>query len=97
MGLVKEYEEYIPSAVGVAAVAGAVTNTVGLTDFGTNDAEAEKSIPGGEVIQVSSELTKIKNDFKDAQGTTTDRLDALKQKGYTDQEILKLKQELDID
>jgi hypothetical protein len=97
MELVKEYEEYIPSAVGVAAIAGAVTNTVGLTDFGTSDAEAEKSIPGGEVIQVSSELTKIKNDFKDARGTTIDRLDALKQKGYTDQEILKLKQELDID
>ena len=97
MELVKKHEQYIPALAGGAALAGTVTNTIGLTNFGINDKDAEKSMPGSKIINVSSELTKIKNDFKDTPGNTTDRLDALKQKGYTDQEILKLKRELDID
>jgi hypothetical protein len=97
MELVKDYEEYIPSAIGVAGAAAAVTDTVGLTNFGAAGGEDATAESPGQIINVSPELTKIKNDFKEAQGTTTERLDALQQKGYTDQEILKLKQELDID
>jgi hypothetical protein len=97
MELVKDYEEYIPSAIGVAGAAAAVTDTVGLTNFGDDGGEDATAESPGQIINVSPELTKIKNDFKEAQGTTTERLDALQQKGYTDQEILKLKQELDID
>jgi hypothetical protein len=97
MKLVKDYEEYIPSAIGVAGAAAAVTDTVGLTNFGAAGGEDATAESPGQIINVSPELTKIKNDFKEAQGTTTERLDALQQKGYTDQEILKLKQELDID
>ena len=97
MELVKEYEEYIPTAVGAAALGVGVTDTIGLTDFGTNTKDAEKSIPGGKVITVSDDLVKIKDDFKTGDGTTSERLEALKQKGYSESQIMNLKRELDID
>ena len=97
MELVKEYEEYIPTAVGAAAIGASVTDTIGLTDFGTDTKDAEKSIPGGKVITVSDDLVKIKDDFKTVDGTTSQRLEALKQKGYSESQIMNLKRELDID
>lgn len=97
MELVKEYEEYIPTAVGAAAIGASVTDTIGLTDFGTDTKDAEKSIPGGKVITVSDDLVKIKDDFKSVDGTTSQRLEALKQKGYSESQIMNLKRELDID
>lgn len=97
MELVKEYEEYIPTAIGAAALGTAVTDTVGLTDFGTDTKDAAKSIPGGKVITVSDDLVKIKDDFKSVKGTTSERLTALKQQGYSETEIMNLKRELDID
>ena len=97
MELVKEYEEYIPTAVGAAALGVSVTDTIGLTDFGTDTKDAEKSIPGGKVITVSDDLVKIKDDFKTGDGTTSERLEALKQKGYSESQIMNLKRELDID
>lgn len=97
MELVKQNEDALPTIAGVAGVGTAITDTVGLTDFGTSAEDAEKSIPGGTVITVSDDLVQIKDDFKSASGTTTDRLNALKQKGYSDADIMELKRQLDID
>lgn len=97
MELVKNNQDMIPGLAAGAAVVGTVTDMTGLTDFGTSADDAEKSIPGGEVIEVSSELVQIKDDFKQSNGTTTERLDALAQQGYTPEEIMQLKRELDID
>ena len=94
MDLVKDY---IPTIAGTAAVGAAVTDMVGITNFGTDSQEAGESVPGGEVITVSDDLVEIKNDFKSFKGTTSERLEYLKQQNYSDAEIMKLKQELDID
>lgn len=94
MNLVKKYAPEIATA---AAGTTAVTDMIGITDFGTDSKEAGESVPGGEVITVSDDLVEIKDDFKSFNGTTSERLENLKQQGYSDAEIMKLKRELDID
>ena len=94
MNLVKKYAPEIATA---AAGTTAVTDMIGITDFGTDSKEAGESVPGGEVITVSDDLVQIKDDFKSFNGTTSERLENLKQQGYSDAEIMKLKRELDID
>ena len=90
--MVKEYNDYIPTMAGAAAVGVTAADKLGLIDLdGETEAPDEKS-----KIKVSSDLTDIKNDFKTATGTTTERLDILKQK-YSEADILRFKQELDID
>lgn len=92
MELVKDYKDYIPAIAGATAVGVSAADKLGLIDL---DGE---TIPDDETrtIKVSSDLTNIKNDFKTSEGTTTERLDKLKQK-YSDADILRFKQELDID
>jgi hypothetical protein len=92
MEMVKEYKDYIPTMAGAAAVGVTAADKLGLIDLdGETETPDEKS-----KIKVSSDLTDIKNDFKTATGTTTERLDILKQK-YSEADILRFKQELDID
>jgi hypothetical protein len=62
-------------------------------------ADAVKSIPGSKVVDTSNSLglDQIKADFKEAPGVTTEKLDALYDKGYDDEQIYALKKVLDID
>jgi hypothetical protein len=74
---------------------GAVTSILG----GSAAIDATNSIPGSEVVDTSNSLgvEQIKSDFKEAPGTTLDKLDALAEKGYDEAQIFALKKILDIE
>jgi hypothetical protein len=85
----------IGTTVGATAISAA-----GYLGGEDSTANAEKSIPGGTVVDnqpEESELQSIKSDFKSAEGTTTERLQALAEKGWEDAQIYALKQALDIE
>lgn len=66
---------------------------------GDTETNAEKSIPGGEVVDTedNSGFDQIKTEFKNAPGNTTDKIDALYEKGYDEEQVYALKKILDID
>lgn len=66
---------------------------------GDTAADATNSMPGSEVVDTSDSLgvEQIKSDFKEAPGTTLDKLDALAEKGYDEAQIFALKKVLDIE
>jgi hypothetical protein len=74
---------------------------VGLTTLGTTDSadNATSSIPGGEVVEPVEDdgLSSIKSDFKNAPGTTTDKLQTLADQGWEEAQIFALKKALDIE
>jgi len=74
---------------------GLVTSLIG----GETEVNAQNSIPGGEVVDTleTGGIDQIKTDFKSAPGSTTDKLDALYEKGYDEAQIFALKKILDID
>lgn len=94
MSLVDSNPDILPTVAGAAGVVTSVTDMTGLTNFGGG---SDESKPEDEKITVTDDLEKVKNDFKSSNGTTTDRLKDLKDKGYSDEEILKFKRQLDID
>jgi hypothetical protein len=79
----------------------AATTVGGLVGLGANAVGIDTGMPGSTIVQQPSdsgtELQSIKTDFKNAEGTTTERLDALLQKGYDEAEIYALKKLLDIE
>ena len=80
------------------ATAGLLSATgIGTSD---NDQNAVNSVPGSEVVDADTQsqgMTAIQTDFKDAEGNTTEKLNALSEKGYEESEIIALKRVLDID
>jgi hypothetical protein len=78
--------------MGTAVVGGAIT-ILGGEDSTSN---AETSIPGGTVVDKSAE-NSIETEFKQAPGTTTEKLQTLVDKGFEDAEIYALKKLLDIE
>jgi len=87
-------------AVVGTAVGATVISAAGYLGGEDSTANAEKSIPGGTVVDDNSdesELQSIKSDFKSADGTTTERLQTLAEKGWEDAQIYALKQALDIE
>jgi len=78
--------------MGTAVVGGAIT-ILGGEDSTTN---AETSIPGGTVVDNTTE-NSIETEFKQAPGTTTEKLQALADKGFEDAQIYALKKVLDIE
>jgi hypothetical protein len=79
-------------AVGAAGI---VPSLLG----GETEKNAKNSIPGGEIVdtQDTAGVDQIKTDFKEAPGVTTDKLNALYEKGYDEEQIYALKKILDID
>lgn len=79
----------------------AATTVGGLVGLGASGIGIDTGMPGSTIVQQPSdsgtELQSIKTDFKNAEGTTTERLDALLQKGYDEAEIYALKKLLDIE
>ena len=78
--------------MGTAVVGGAIT-ILGGEDSTSN---AETSIPGGTVVDKSAK-NSIETEFKQAPGTTTEKLQTLVDKGFEDAEIYALKKVLDIE
>ena len=78
--------------MGTAVVGGAIT-ILGGEDSTSN---AETSIPGGTVVDKSAK-NSIETEFKQAPGTTTEKLQTLVDKGFEDAEIYALKKLLDIE
>jgi hypothetical protein len=75
---------------------GAVLGAIGVS----SNQDATNSIPGSEVVDNDAQsqgATAIQTDFKEAPGTTTDKLDSLYEKGYDESEINALKKMLEID
>jgi hypothetical protein len=75
---------------------GAVLGAIGVS----LNQDATNSIPGSEVVDNDAQsqgATAIQTDFKEAPGTTTDKLDSLYEKGYDESEINALKKMLEID
>jgi hypothetical protein len=74
---------------------------VGLTTLGTTNPtdNATSSIPGGEIVEPVEDdgLSSIKSDFKQAPGTTTEKLQALADQGWEEAQIFALKKALDIE
>jgi hypothetical protein len=62
---------------------------------GTGPENSQGEIPGGTAIETSN--SGIMNDFKTSNGKTTERLQTLYDRGYTEDQILQLKQELGIE
>lgn len=60
---------------------------------------AQASIPGGTVVDNTSDvgLSSIKTEFKNAPGTTTEKLQALADQGWEEAQIFALKRALDIE
>jgi hypothetical protein len=79
----------------------AVTGTVTPEKPGTKGpVDDTGKIPGGTQVDqqpINAGQDKIKLDFKDLSGGTTDRLRQLKDKGYTPEQILQLQTELGIE
>jgi hypothetical protein len=66
----------------------------------TSNQAATNSMPGSKVVDNDAQsqgAVAIQTDFKEAPGTTTDKLDALYDKGYEESEINALKKVLEID
>jgi hypothetical protein len=94
-------EETLGMALGVATIAkdtvlgpsnpdgGDVEDPADTNDSGTKNTKTTKIN--------SAELSSIKQDFKNAKGTTIEKLDALTGKGWTEDQILALKRSLDIE
>ena len=80
-------------AVMGTAIGGAAISALGGEDSTSN---AETSIPGGTVVDTSLE-NSIETEFKQAPGTTTEKLQTLVDKGFEDAEIYALKKVLDIE
>lgn len=93
MSLVDSNPDILPTVAGAAGVITSVTDMTGLTNFG---GDSDESKPEDEKITVTDDLEKVKSDFISADGTTTDRLEELRDKGYSEEEILKFKEQLDI-
>lgn len=77
----------VPSVPGTTPA----TTKPGATGPGGETGE----IPGGTPIETSN--SDIMNDFKTANGKTTERLQTLSDRGYSEDQILQLKQELGIE
>lgn len=60
---------------------------------------AQDSIPGGQVVDPSADvgLSSIKTEFKNAPGSTTEKLQALADQGWEEAQIFALKKALDIE
>jgi hypothetical protein len=88
------YNNYLKTYVEqpVAAVTG-VAAGLGIGSVGNADQSATVDEPS----TISTVGSQIKIDFKNASGQTTDRLATLREKGYSEEEILTLKRELDIE
>jgi len=81
--------------INKVATVGVIPTIIG----GDTAADATNSMPGSEVVDTSNSLgvEQIKSDFKEAPGTTLDKLDALAEKGYDEAQIFALKKILDIE
>jgi len=86
--LIDAHEAIMGTAVGGAAI-----SILGGEDSTSN---AETSIPGGTVVDTTTE-NSIETEFKQAPGTTTEKLQTLVDKGFEDAEIYALKKVLDIE
>lgn len=88
------YNNYLKTYVEqpVAVVTG-VAAGLGLGSSSNVDQSATVNEPS----TISTVGSQIKTDFKNASGQTTDRLAALSEKGYSEEEILTLKRELGIE
>jgi hypothetical protein len=88
------YNNYLKTYVEqpVATVTG-VAAGLGIGSVGNADQSATVDEPS----TISTVGSQIKIDFKNASGQTTDRLATLREKGYSEEEILTLKRELDIE
>ena len=83
---------------GLAGVAMGAANTIGSV-VGVGSQSATDSIPGSTNVDQApeAELSSIKKDFKEAPGTTLEKLQALSDKGWSEDDIDVLKKSLDIE
>lgn len=90
------YNNYLKSYIEEPAstVAGVATGVA--TGFGLGGDTTNTDQPG-ETTSISTAGSTIKTDFKNASGKTTDRLQILKDKGYSEEQILIMKRELGIE
>jgi hypothetical protein len=92
-------ETIVGAGGGLAGVAMGAANTIGSV-VGIGDQESPTdSIPGSTNVDQApeAELSSIKKDFKEAPGTTLDKLQALSDKGWSENDIDVLKKSLDIE